>query len=328
MSLRTSRAFSFFSAAAIAVAGAGGCSSSLDTKAADQAAAPPDAKSGTVAYDRGIWQSLLRDHDKIRRSVTFRENGVDAVTESDDTDVARRIKDHASRMKIRIDQGATVRFWDPVFTDLFEQHAKIQLAITMTDKGVSISESSDDPAVVALLHSHAAGVSDFVREGFKAGSRETPRVDSSGLVGRTIVTIGAQPLRFDRAAPDAAALSAAKSAGVTTVIDFRKPSEATGFDEKAGVESLGLKYVNIPFQNETDLSDEVFDTTRASLKDLKGAALLHCRSGNRAAAAWLPYRVLDNGVSWDQALAEAKAIGLKNPAAEAKAKDYIERKKP
>ncbi len=310
------------------LAGTAGCRSSTDAKSEDvaQTHEQPAGQKGTIAYDRGIWQSLLTDHTKIRRVVTFRADGVDAVTESDDADVARRIKDHAHRMKVRIDQGATVRFWDPVFADLFENHDKVKLAVTTTDKGVSISESSDDPAVVSILHAHASGLSDFVREGPAAGRRETARVDSAGLVGRTIVTIGGEALRFDRAAPDAAALQEAKAAGVTTVIDFRKASEGTGFDEKAGAEALGLNYVNIPFQNEAELTDEVFDSTRASLKGLKGAALMHCRSGNRAAAAWLPYRVLDDGVSWEQALAEAKAIGLKAPALEAKAREYIERK--
>lgn len=311
----------------VLAAGVAGCRSSAGAASEDtaQASQPPADARGTVAYDRGVWQSLLADHRKIRRVVTFRADGVDAVTESDDPDVARRIKDHAQQMKTRVDQGLPVRLWDPVFADLFRHHDRIRLAVTVTDKGVSISESSDDPAVVSLLHAHASGVSDFVRDGHGAGRRETPRVDSAGLVGRTIVTIGGEPLRFDRAAPDAAALGAARDAGVTTVIDFRKPSESTGFDERAGAESLGLRYVNIPFQNENELTDEVFDATRAALKDLKGVALMHCRSGNRAAAAWLPYRVLDDGVPWDQALSEARAIGLKAPALEARARDYIER---
>lgn len=305
--------------------GSAGRSSNGQTEASDSAAVPVAKRAGSLAEDRGIWQSLLTDHQKIRRVVTFRADGVEAVTESDDADVARRIKDHAQRMKIRIDQGATVRFWDPVFSELFENHTKIRLTVTITDKGVSISERSDDAATVALLHAHASGLSDFVREGHAAGGRETARVESAGLVGRTIVTIGGEPMRFDRAVPDAAALDAAKRAGVTTVIDYRKASERTGFDEKAGVEALGMNYVNIPFQNESELTDEVFDATRTSLKGLEGMALIHCRSGNRAAAAWLPYRVLDEGVSWDRALAEAKAIGLKSAALEAKAKDYIER---
>ena len=42
---------------------------------------------------------------------------------------------------------------------------------------------------------------------------------------------------------------------------------------------------------------------------------------------WLPYRVLDAGLSWDAALAEAKTIGLRNPVLEAKAKDYVDRHK-
>jgi hypothetical protein len=50
----------------------------------------------------------------------------------------------------------------------------VTLSVTATPKGVRIVESSDDPQVVKLLHAHAAGVSDFVREGFEASARETP----------------------------------------------------------------------------------------------------------------------------------------------------------
>jgi hypothetical protein len=40
---------------------------------------------------------------------------------------------------------------------------------------------------------------------------------------------------------------------------------------------------------------------------------------------WLTWRVLDEGVPYDEALVEAHAIGLRSPALEAKAADYIER---
>ena len=41
---------------------------------------------------------------------------------------------------------------------------------------------------------------------------------------------------------------------------------------------------------------------------------------------WLPWRVLDGGLSYDEALAEAKTVGLKSPLYEEKAREYIERR--
>lgn len=149
-----------------------GCASQ-PTDAATEAAAP-QASPGTIAYDRDIWLSLIHDHGKIRREVRELPNGVDAVTESDDPDVAARIRNHAFAMQRRLRDGARVRQWDPVFVKLFDHAEKVKLDVQVTEKGVHIIESSDNPEVVRVLHSHAAGVSEMVREGSAASSRETP----------------------------------------------------------------------------------------------------------------------------------------------------------
>jgi protein tyrosine phosphatase (PTP) superfamily phosphohydrolase (DUF442 family) len=69
----------------------------------------------------------------------------------------------------------------------------------------------------------------------------------------------------------------------------------------------------------------VFVEARKQLKAAERPILLHCGSANRVGAVWLPYRVLDAGLAWDAALAEAKTIGLRTPALEAKAMDYVQR---
>ncbi len=142
------------------------------TRAQDAPASSP--APGTLAYDKGVWIALLRNHTAIRREVRHLENGVEAVTESDDPAIAELIRDHALAMKHRMTVGARVRVWDPVFLELFEHADKVQLRVTTTDKGVSIVETSDDPHTVMLLRSHAAGLSDFVREGTKASGKATP----------------------------------------------------------------------------------------------------------------------------------------------------------
>jgi len=124
-----------------------------------------------------------------------------------------------------------------------------------------------------------------------------------------------QPEDFERA----------RNGGVKTVINLRHASEITGFDERQVVEAQGLRYINIPFEGPDQLTDSVFDEVRAQLKSAERPILLHCSSANRVGAVWLPYRVLDGGLSWDEALAEAKIVGLKSPDYEAKAKDYIAR---
>ena len=117
----------------------------------------------------------------------------------------------------------------------------------------------------------------------------------------------------------------ARKGGVKTVINLRHASEMEDFDEKQVVEAEGLSYVNIPFDGPDELTEEIFDEAREQLNAAQRPILLHCASANRVGAVWLPYRVLDGGLTWDEALAEAKTVGLKSPDYEAKARDYIER---
>lgn len=126
--------------------------------------------------------------------------------------------------------------------------------------------------------------------------------------------------------PAAADLEQAKSGGIRTVVDLRAAGEARGFDEPALVATLGLAYHSIPFQTPEELTDDVFDRTRALLGERANRPMfVHCSSGNRVGAVWLAHRVLDDGVAWDDALGEARLVGLKLPAYEARAQDYVRR---
>lgn len=136
-----------------------------------------DAEPGTTDYDMQVWKALLRDHTKIRRTVRHIDRGLEAETESDDPRIAALIKDHVLAMKDRIREGYPVRGWDPVFRELFKRHHLIRIDVVLTEKGVRIVETSDDPKTVRLMRSHAAGVTEFVKEGFAIMDRETPYID-------------------------------------------------------------------------------------------------------------------------------------------------------
>ncbi len=116
-----------------------------------------------------------------------------------------------------------------------------------------------------------------------------------------------------------------KEAGIRTVIDQRYPEE-TPFDERATVERLGMTYTNVPWNGPADLSDEVFDRSRQLLNEAEQPVLLHCSSANRVGTVWLPWRVLDGGVSVETALEEARLVGLRLPAYEEAAIAYIEKR--
>jgi hypothetical protein len=173
--------------AACALLLVGACAGPASHGPAEPAGAPaaapvahdPLAGVNTVSQDRAVWQRLLADHAKIRRTVRHRQEGatgiVEARTESDDPAVAARIQEHARAMHARVQAGAPVRVWDPVFKELFARHGHVSMLVTPTPKGVRIKEWSDDPQTVALLREHAMGVSAFIREGPGAGGRATAR---------------------------------------------------------------------------------------------------------------------------------------------------------
>lgn len=127
--------------------------------------------------------------------------------------------------------------------------------------------------------------------------------------------------------PQAADFEQAKAGGVKSVVDLRKPSEDRGFDERSVVTALGLNYVAIPWNGAEELSDAVFDEARAMFRDVQRPALIHCSSGNRIGPLWIAWRTLDQGTDLEAAVAEARTIGMKTAEYEAKARDYVARKR-
>ena len=112
---------------------------------------------------------------------------------------------------------------------------------------------------------------------------------------------------------------------IDRVINLRTDGEIE-WNEQSVVQDAGLSYESVPFQSPDSLTDDVFDKVRQLLKDDSTKTLFHCGSANRVGGVWLPYRVLDEGVAVETAIAEAKKIGLKSPVIQEKALDYIRRK--
>ncbi|MFZ9881101.1 MAG: hypothetical protein ACO3QC_06835 [Phycisphaerales bacterium] len=152
--------------------------------AADHAATPPrsaadmplvtTASPGTVDYDRDVFQTLLGNHERIRREVRLVDDGVETRTESDHASVAVLIKDHVRAMKSRIEEGRRIRQWDPMFRAVFDHAAEIRMEIEETPSGVVVRETSSDPAVARLIQAHARVVDGFVARGGMASREAHP----------------------------------------------------------------------------------------------------------------------------------------------------------
>jgi uncharacterized protein (TIGR01244 family) len=128
--------------------------------------------------------------------------------------------------------------------------------------------------------------------------------------------------------PQATDIEVLEARGVKRVINLRKEGEFKDYDERARVEELGLEYIELPFSTPEELTDEILARSRELLSEARTmGTLVHCGAGLRVGALWLAHRTLDDGVSWEKALEEAKAVGLKNPAYIERIQKYVDAQK-
>ncbi len=124
--------------------------------------------------DRQMFHFLLNNRKKIQRDVKILDNGVETVTESDDPKVAAVIQKHVASMYERLEKGQPVRMGDPLFRALFQSAGKVKMTVEKTEKGVHVTETSDDPYVAKLIQAHANVVSLFVKRGFDEARKPHP----------------------------------------------------------------------------------------------------------------------------------------------------------
>jgi hypothetical protein len=73
-------------------------------------------------------------------------------------------------MITRIQEGKNpeVIIQSPTLDVLFRYHDKIETEIELTDTGIIVLQTSEDPKVVELLQKHAAEINDMVEKGMRA----------------------------------------------------------------------------------------------------------------------------------------------------------------
>ncbi len=126
-------------------------------------------------------------------------------------------------------------------------------------------------------------------------------------------------------ATDTKALANIAKAGYKAVLNLREATEAGVLldESKAAAEAAGLKYIHLPFKGsapEPKVADEflkiVANTGNQPL-------FIHCGGANRVGSLWLITRMLVDKWPQEQAVAEAKAIGLSSDALQKFALDYV-----
>ena len=121
--------------------------------------------------DMQLVHGMLNGHENIKRTVTNLPNGIRTVTESDDPQVAQTIKAHVASMEKRLAEGRVFNLFSPTLPVLFEKKDSIRTKVEMTDKGSTVTQTSDDPQVAAALQAHAVEVSELARDGMAAMMR-------------------------------------------------------------------------------------------------------------------------------------------------------------
>jgi hypothetical protein len=123
-------------------------------------------KDENFAADRDGFHFLLENRKDIRRTVKQTKTGVETLTESDKPEVAKKIKEHVTAMHKRVKEGKGIHYRDPLFAEIFKHYDKIVMTVERTEKGVKVTETSDDPYVAKLIQAHALVVSKFIENGF------------------------------------------------------------------------------------------------------------------------------------------------------------------
>ncbi|HXV64703.1 MAG TPA: hypothetical protein VEK15_28655 [Vicinamibacteria bacterium] len=119
----------------------------------------------THADDMAVFRFLLDNRDAIRRDVTQFDNGIESLTESDDHEVAAKIREHVTAMYQRMRETRPIHARDPLFAEVFRHADAIEIAMVATEKGIRVKETSTDPYVVQLIQAHAEVVNGFIENG-------------------------------------------------------------------------------------------------------------------------------------------------------------------
>ena len=110
---------------------------------------------------------MFRNFEQITRTVTNLDNGIRTVTFSEDEQLMATVVSHVIGMIDRVDQGRDPKIiiQSPTLDILFERRDKIATTIETSDEGIVVTQTSDDPEVVAALQTHAGEVSGMVERG-------------------------------------------------------------------------------------------------------------------------------------------------------------------
>jgi hypothetical protein len=116
--------------------------------------------------------ALFQRHCLVRRTVTMLPDGIKAVSESDDPQTATLLQEHVATMYQRLDHDQAFPYpMSRSVPALFAKSTRYRRRLEMLPRGIAVTETSDDPQMVALIRAHAREIDGFVADGMPAMMR-------------------------------------------------------------------------------------------------------------------------------------------------------------
>ena len=121
--------------------------------------------------------------------------------------------------------------------------------------------------------------------------------------------------------PDEAGIKEAAGRDVKVVINLRTADEMAQvkFDEQKLAADSGMSYLSVPMQQSAPSQadrEKIFTLLDEAQKPGGKPVLLHCGTSNRVGFMWGLYQASRNKLTADEAVARAKAAGMKSPVLE------------
>ena len=128
--------------------------------------------NGTNTTDAEVAElrDMFQNHQEITRTVELITNGIKTTTETLNPDLRASLVSHVVGMIDRVEDlnDPEIPIQSPTLAVLFEKGNQIVTEITPTDRGVIVTQTSDDPELVTALQTHAGEVSDLAKRGMQA----------------------------------------------------------------------------------------------------------------------------------------------------------------
>ncbi|MBW6417693.1 hypothetical protein J5Y17_08240 [Celeribacter sp. PS-C1] len=126
-------------------------------------------RDATVQESREM-EVMFKGFTTLTREVENLPNGIRTVTGSTDPEVMAALVSHVVGMTARVEEGRDPQVFvqSPTLNIFFARTGAIETEIEVTEEGIVVVQTSDDPEIVAALHVHAGEVSDMAERGMMA----------------------------------------------------------------------------------------------------------------------------------------------------------------